>query len=41
MLLERGETAKARGLLAEALTLYETTGMLFHAKRARERLAQS
>lgn len=41
MLLERGETAKARGLLAEAMAMYESMGMPFHAKRARERLAQS
>jgi tRNA A-37 threonylcarbamoyl transferase component Bud32/tetratricopeptide (TPR) repeat protein len=39
MLLERGQTAKARGLLAESLTMYESMGMPFHAKRASEKLA--
>ena len=40
MLLERGETAKARGLLSEALTMYESMGMAFHSKRASEKLAK-
>ena len=41
MLLERGEKAKARGLLAAGLSMYESMGMPFHAKRAGERLALS
>ena len=34
-------TAEARGLLATALGMYESMGMPFHGKRARERLALS
>jgi tetratricopeptide (TPR) repeat protein len=42
MLLDRnarGDAAKARGLLTEALGMYESTGMPFHASRTRARLA--
>ena len=39
MKLEQGETAKARGLLSEALGMYESMGMPFHARRVSERLA--
>ena len=31
--------AIARGLLAEALTMYESIGMPFHSKRTSEKLA--
>jgi hypothetical protein len=42
MLLDRngpGDAAKARGLLSEALALYESMGMTFHACRTGRRLA--
>ena len=42
MLLNRngtGDAVKARGLLSEALTMYEAMGMSFHARRTSERVA--
>ena len=42
MLLDRnapGDAAKARGLLSEALAMYESMGMPFHAKRTSARTA--
>jgi hypothetical protein len=42
MLLDRngpGDAAKVRGLLSEALAMYESMGMPFHASRASGRLA--
>jgi hypothetical protein len=42
MLLDRnasGDAAKARGLLGEALAMYESMGMPFHANRTRAKLA--
>jgi len=42
MLLDRngpGDAAKARGLLSEALAMYESMGMPFHASRTSGRLA--
>jgi hypothetical protein len=42
MLLDRnarGDAAKARGLLTEALTMYESMGMPFHAGRTGAKLA--
>jgi hypothetical protein len=43
MLLDRNapsDAAKARGLLSEALAMYESVEMPFHAKRASARLAE-
>ena len=43
MLLDRnapGDHAKARGLLSEALAMYESMEMPFHAKRSSGRLAE-
>ena len=43
MLLDRdadGDHAKARGLLSEALAMYESMEMPFHAKRTSGRLAK-
>lgn len=42
MLLERnndGDSSKARGLLSEALAMYESMGMPFYASRAGVRVA--
>jgi hypothetical protein len=42
MLVDRhgpGDAAKARVLLSEALAMYESMGMPFHANRTSEKLA--